>query len=81
MNQYGNTQFWQHAKAFMSYRDDYAKLYADAPAGSKTLVQEYWVNYLDKTRKDWDPALMNIIDRYFMNDNLASTNIKSKESK
>lgn len=81
MDQYGNTQFWQHAKAFISYRDDYAKLYADAPAGSKTLVQEYWVNYLDKTRKDWDPALMNIIDRYFMNDNLASTNVKTKESK
>lgn len=81
MKQYGNTQFWQHAKAFISYRDDYAKLYADAPVGSKTLVQEYWVNYLDKTRKDWDPALMNIIDRYFMNDNLASTNVKSKESK
>ena len=81
MEQYGNTQFWQHAKAFMSYRDDYAKLRADVPAGSKTLVQEYWVNYLEKTRKDWDPALMNMIDRYFINDSLASTNIKPKENK
>ena len=81
MSQYGNTQFWQHAQAFMSYRDAYAKLYADAPSGSKTLVQEYWVNYLDKTRKEWDPALGNMIDRYFMNDNLASTNVKTKESK
>jgi hypothetical protein len=81
MKEYGNTQFWQHAKAFISYREDYAKLRADAPAGSKTLVQEYWINYLEKTRKDWDPALMNMIDRYFINDNLASTNIKTKENK
>ena len=74
MKQYGNTNFWQHAKAFMSYRDDYAKLYADAPAGSKTLVQEYWLDYVAKTRNDWDPALGNMIDRYFINDNLNTTN-------
>lgn len=85
MKQYGNTNFWQHAKAFMSYRDDYAKLYADAPAGSKTLVQEYWLDYVAKTRNDWDPALGNMIDRYFINDNLNTTNAmpepKKKEKK
>ena len=81
MDKYGNTQFWQQAQAFIAYRDDYAKLYADVPSGSKTIVQEYWINYLEKTRKDWDPGIMNLIDRYFINDNLASTNVKNKESK
>jgi hypothetical protein len=81
MDKYGNTQFWQQAQAFISYRDDYAKLYADVPSGSKTIVQEAWINYLDKTRKEWDPGIMNLIDRYFMNDNLASTNVKTKENK
>ena len=84
MDEYGNTQFWVHAKAFMSYRDSYAKLYADAPTGYKGAVQDAWVKYLDQTRNDWDPALMNIIDRYFVNDKLKETGvpvIKPKEKK
>jgi len=84
MDEYGNTQFWVHAKAFMSYRDSYAKLYADAPTGYKGAVQDAWVKYIDQTRNDWDPALMNLIDRYFINDKLKETGvpvIKPKEKK
>jgi len=81
MDQFGNTSFWQSVKGFIKYRDDYANLYADAPSGYKGVVQNAWVDYLAKTRNDWDPALGNLIDRYFLNDNLKNTNIKSRENK
>jgi hypothetical protein len=81
MEQYGNGQFWQHAKALMQYRDSYAKLYADVPAGSKGYVQEEWVKYLNSSLKQWDPALQNLINIYFINDNLKETVVKVKESK
>lgn len=81
MEQFGNTSFWQSVKGFIKYRDDYANLYADAPSGYKGVVQNAWVDYLARTRNDWDPALGNLIDRYFLNDNLKNTNIKSRENK
>jgi hypothetical protein len=81
MDKFGSTQFWQHARAFIKYRDDYAKLYADVPSGSKGVVQKAWIDYLEKTREDWDPALGNIIDRYFLNDNLKEANVDTKKSK
>jgi len=81
MDKFGNTQFWTHANAFIKYRNDYAKLYADVPSGSKGVVQDAWIEYLEKTREDWDPALANLIDRYFLNDNLKQTNVESKKSK
>jgi hypothetical protein len=81
MSKFGSAQFWTHANAFIKYRNDYAKLYADVPSGSKGIVQDAWIDYLEKTRADWDPALANIIDRYFLNDNLKQTNINTKKSK
>lgn len=70
MNKFGRTQFWQHAKAFVKYRNDYAKAYADAPSGSKSAVKEAWANYLASSYDDWDPALQRMITRYFENDNM-----------
>lgn len=70
MKKFGNTQFWQHAKAFLSYRDSVAKAYQDAPVGSKTKVQEQWTKYLEDTLDMWDPVLQKLISRYFINDNL-----------
>lgn len=81
MDKFGSTQFWTHANAFIKYRNDYAKLYADVPSGSKGIVQDAWIDYLEKTRADWDPALANLIDRYFLNDNLKQTNVEAKKSK
>ena len=81
MEKFGNTQFWQHAKAFIEYRDSYAKFYADVPSGSKGIVQKAWVDYLEKSKADWDPALANIIDRYFLNDKLKEANVDTKKSK
>lgn len=81
MDEFGSTQFWQHAKAFVKYRDNYAKLYADVPSGSKGQVTDAWISYLERTRADWDPVLGNIIDKYFLNDNLRQTNVETKKSK
>lgn len=81
MDEFGSTQFWQHAKAFIKYRDSYAKFYADVPSGSKGIVQKAWVDYLENSRADWDPVLANIIDRYFLNDSLKEANVKTKKSK
>lgn len=79
--EFGNTQFWTDAQALITYRDAYVKASADAPSGYKGKVQESWVKWLDENRNNFDPALMGIIDRYFMNDNLTSTNVEAKSFK
>ena len=74
MNKFGKTQFWQHAKAFVTYRNQYAKAYADAPSGdgrgTKSYIAAEWQNYMASTLEMWDPTLRKMIDRYFENDNL-----------
>lgn len=70
MNKFGKTQFWQHAKAFVKYRNEYAAAYADAPSGSKAKVKEAWANYLAASYNEWDPVLQRMITRYFENDNM-----------
>lgn len=74
MNKFGKTQFWQHAKAFVTYRNQYAKAYADAPSGdgrgTKSYIAAEWQNYMASTLDMWDPTLRKMIDRYFENDNL-----------
>jgi len=70
MNEFGDTQFWVHAQAFVKARDSYVKAYQDAPTGSKGKIKEQWVAQLDKTLPYWDPVLQRIISRYFISDNL-----------
>lgn len=70
MKKFGDTQFWVHAKAFLSYRDSVAKAYKDAPVGTKTQVQDQWTKYLEDTLDMWDPVMQKLISRYFINDNL-----------
>jgi hypothetical protein len=70
MSKYGKTQFWQHAKAFVQYRNEYAAAYKDAPTGSKAGVKNAWVGYLASSYDMWDPVLQRMITRYFENDNL-----------
>lgn len=70
MEKHGNTPFWEQVEAIMKYRDDYVKLYKDAPTGSKTAVQNYWRDYINSIVDLVDPNLGNLIDRYFENDNL-----------
>lgn len=70
MSKFGKTQFWSHAKAFVQYRNDYAKAYADAPSGSKQKVKDEWAKYLASTYDLWDPTLQRMITRYFENDNM-----------
>jgi hypothetical protein len=73
MNKFGNTQFWTHAKAFIDYRDSYAKAYQDTPSGSKGYIQDQWSLYLENSLEMWDPVLQKIINRYFQNDKLKET--------
>ncbi len=74
MEKHGNTPFWEQVEAIMKYRDDYVKLYKDAPTGSKTMVQNYWRDYINSIVDLVDPNLGNLIDRYFENDNLKEVN-------
>jgi hypothetical protein len=70
MNEFGNTQFWTHADAFVKSRNSYVKAYEDAPTGSKGTIRAQWVEQLDRTLSLWDPVLQRVILRYFVNDNL-----------
>jgi hypothetical protein len=70
MQKFGKTQFWQHAKAFVKYRNEYAAAYKDAPRGSKGAVKDAWSAYLESSIDLWDPVLQRMITRYFENDNM-----------
>jgi hypothetical protein len=70
MEQHGNSQFWTHARAMMKFRDDYTKLYKDAPSGYKSIVQNAWTNYVESVINVIDPNLADIFDRYFLSDKL-----------
>lgn len=70
MEKHGNSQFWTHTEAMMKYRDDFVKLYKDAPSGYKGKVQNAWKQYVESVIDVVDPRLADILDRYFLNDQL-----------
>lgn len=74
MKEFGNTQFWTHAEAFVKARDSYSKAYQDAPTGSKGAIKAKWIEQLEKTLPLWDPVLQRVISRYFISDNLRENN-------
>ena len=73
-----DNDFWQQVQTFLSYRDKVVQAYNSpeaAAAKAKGAIQKAWVTYLQNdTNKTWTPQLQQIIDRYFINDNLVSTN-------
>jgi len=75
MAKHGNTQFWTHTEAMMKYRDDYAKLMKDAPNGYKSAVRNAWTDYVQSVIDLVDPKLADILDRYFLNDQLTEVNV------
>ena len=70
MKEFGDSQFWVHAKAFSDLRDMYTKAYKDMPSGNKNVIQKLWLNRIEGTLDLWDPTLQKIITRYFLNDDL-----------
>jgi hypothetical protein len=75
MAKHGNTQFWTHVDAILKYRDDYAKLMKDAPNGYKSAVRNAWTDYVESVIDLVDPKLADILDRYFLNDQLTEVNV------
>jgi hypothetical protein len=75
MAKHGNTQFWTHVDAILKYRDDYAKLMKDAPDGYKSAVRNAWTDYVESVIDLVDPKLADILDRYFLNDQLTEVNV------
>jgi hypothetical protein len=76
MKQNKNNDFFSQMKTFTQYRDQIAKVYAEAPKGSKTAINQAWNTYLQETTAGaWNPQLQQIIDRYFINDNLGKATI------
>lgn len=73
MKEFGDSQFWVHAKAFSDLRDKYAKAYQDIPSGYKSSIQRLWSDRINGTLDLWDPVLQKIITRYFLNDSLEAT--------
>lgn len=75
MEKHGNTPFWEQVEAIMKFRNDYVKLYKDAPSGYKSVVQNAWRDYINSIVDLVDPNVGNLIDRYFENDNLREVNV------
>ena len=74
MNQNKNNDFFNQMATLISYRDKAVQAYSQAPKGMKGQVQQAWVTYLQETTANaWNPALQQIIDRYFVNDKLKGT--------
>lgn len=74
MTQNSKNDFFQQMSTLVSYRDKAVQAYDQAPKGLKGAVQKAWVTYLQETTANaWNPALQQIIDRYFVNDKLKGT--------
>jgi hypothetical protein len=68
------SDYFKQMKTFISYRDKLVKMYEQAPKGSRTAVQDAWNTFLQQTSSGaWNPQLQQIIDRYFLNDQLVGT--------
>lgn len=75
------SSFWKDAEQFVRIREGFEEIYANAPRGSKSYVQEQWLQYVDSYARTSDPAFSRLINRYFLSDKLKSSSVKLKENK
>ena len=74
MAQNKDNDFFNQMAAFVAQRDKAVQIYDQAPKGMKGQVQQAWVTFVQETTANaWNPALQQIIDRYFVNDKLKGT--------
>ena len=77
MQKNGSNDFWQQAKTFIAYRNKVVTALASPQvkdAKASTAVKQAWQSFLQNdTAGLWNPQLQEIIDRYFVNDNLKGT--------
>ena len=74
----GSSDFWKQAATFINYRNQVVAAYNSPEAAAskaKTAIKTAWQTYLNETTAGkWNPQLQQIIDRYFVSDNMKAVN-------
>jgi hypothetical protein len=80
MAAHGNSKLWQDASAFLHVRNVYTMVYQSLPNGDKrkTQLKDLYNQKLLDNLSQWDPALQEIITRYFTNDTMKTTQVGIK---
>jgi len=80
MAAHGNSKLWQDVTAFLHVRNVYTTVYQSLPNGDrrKTQLKDLYNQKLADNISQWDPALQEIITRYFTNDTMKTTQVEIK---
>jgi hypothetical protein len=80
MTKHGNSKLWQDVTEFISTRNTYTQVYQGLKNGDrrKTQLKNMYNQILTENISQWDPALQEIIIRYFSEDTMKTTQVGIK---
>ena len=80
MAKHGNSKLWQDVTEFISTRNTYTQVYQMLKTGDtrKTKLKNMYNQILAENISQWDPALQEIIIRYFSEDTMKTTQVGIK---
>jgi len=80
MAAHGKSKLWQDVSAFISQRNIYATVYQSLPVrdSRKKDIKTFYNKQVLDNLPQWDPALQELIKRYFVNDTMKTTQVEVK---
>lgn len=80
MAEHGNSKLWQDVSAFVSQRNIYAMIYQSLPIrdSRKKDIKTFYNKQVLDNLPQWDPALQELIKRYFVDDTMKTTQVEVK---
>ena len=80
MAAHGNSKLWQDVQNFISVRNMYTNVYKSLPSNDsrKKGLQIAYVKQLTDNISQWEPPLQELINRYFIEDNMKPTRVEVK---
>jgi hypothetical protein len=80
MAAHGDSKLWQDVSAFISQRNIYSQVYQSLPIhdSRKKDIKAFYNKQVLDNLPQWDPALQELIKRYFVNDTMKTTQVEVK---
>jgi hypothetical protein len=80
MAKHGNSKLWQDVQGFLSIRNMYTEVYQTLGNGDrrKSQLKNMYNSQVAANISQWDPALQELITRYFINDTMKITQVGIK---
>jgi hypothetical protein len=80
MTKHGNSKLWQDATAFLRVRNAYVSVYQGLKNGDtrKSKLKNMYNAQVSENLSQWDPALQELIIRYFSDDTMKATQVGIK---